>query len=230
MNLLHESIHIDPFLVQAINVMPTYHPFVVGKTGNRSKIYKLPSWYRCYKKQMSTVKECTIAHHIDASIGGAFACATDPLLSKDISDKDDDEILGETFNPIGLKSDEGEGRFESSGAVFTYFNEDRNSKPVHSSESTTLSKIPSQLLHLSDGLRFWPSKLIVRDSDQLIDVSSAACRSSSTISISAAQQNFPYSGTEYQFDPMVFHNTAMQIQMISILILISMLQGKSYLH
>jgi hypothetical protein len=50
------------------------------------------------------------------------------------------------------------------------------------------------------------SKFTLRDSTQLIDVSSAACGSSSTIPIVATQQNFPYSGTVYQFDPMLFYN------------------------
>jgi hypothetical protein len=46
----------------------------------------------------------------------------------------------------------------------------------------------------------------VRDGNQLIDVSSAACGSSSTIPIGSTQQNFPYAGTVYQFDPMLFYN------------------------
>jgi hypothetical protein len=47
----------------------------------------------------------------------------------------------------------------------------------------------------------------VRDGNQLIDVSSAACGPSSTILIGATQQNFLYTGTVYQFDPMISHNT-----------------------
>jgi hypothetical protein len=50
------------------------------------------------------------------------------------------------------------------------------------------------------------SKFTIRDGNQLIDVSSAACGSSSTIPIGATQQNFPYTGTVYQFDPMLFYN------------------------
>jgi hypothetical protein len=41
----------------------------------------------------------------------------------------------------------------------------------------------------------------------LIDVSSAACGQSSTIPMGATKQNFPYTGTVYQFNPMIFHNT-----------------------
>jgi hypothetical protein len=46
----------------------------------------------------------------------------------------------------------------------------------------------------------------VKDGSQLIDVSSAACGKSSTIPIGSTQQHFPYSGTMYQFDPILFHN------------------------
>jgi hypothetical protein len=45
------------------------------------------------------------------------------------------------------------------------------------------------------------------DGNQLIDESSAAHGPSSTIPIGATQQNFLYTGTVYQFDPMIFHNT-----------------------
>ncbi len=37
-------------------------------------------------------------------------------------------------------------------------------------------------------------------------MSSAACGPSSTIPIGATQQNFPCTGTVYQFDPMIFYN------------------------
>ncbi len=46
----------------------------------------------------------------------------------------------------------------------------------------------------------------MRDGNQLIDVSSAACGQSSTIPIGSTQQHFPYAGTMYQFDPILFHN------------------------
>jgi hypothetical protein len=73
--------------------------------------------------------------------------------------------------------------------------------------STTLSELSNNLLCLSDQLKFWTSKYTVRDGNQLIDVSSAACDSSSTIPIGATQQNFLCTGTVYQFDPTIFHNT-----------------------
>ena len=46
----------------------------------------------------------------------------------------------------------------------------------------------------------------MRDGNQLIDVSSAACGSSSTIPIGSTQYHFPYAGTVYQFDPMLLYN------------------------
>ncbi len=72
--------------------------------------------------------------------------------------------------------------------------------------SSTLLETSNNLLCLSDQLKFWTSKFTMKDSNQLIDVSSAACCSSSTIPINATQQNFPYTGTMYQFDPMLFYN------------------------
>ncbi len=45
----------------------------------------------------------------------------------------------------------------------------------------------------------------MRDGSQLIDVSSAARGKSSTIPIISKRQHFPYSGTMYQFDPILFH-------------------------
>jgi hypothetical protein len=46
----------------------------------------------------------------------------------------------------------------------------------------------------------------VRDGDQLIDVSSAAQGADSTIPIGLTRQHFPYTGTMYQFDPILFHH------------------------
>jgi hypothetical protein len=72
--------------------------------------------------------------------------------------------------------------------------------------SSTLSETSNNLLFLSDQLKFWTSKITMRDGDQLIDVSSATCGSSLTIPIGATQQKFPCTGTVYQFDPMLFYN------------------------
>jgi hypothetical protein len=72
--------------------------------------------------------------------------------------------------------------------------------------STTLSVTSKNLLCLSDQLKFWTSKFTMRKGNQLIDVSSAACRPSSTIPIGAIQQKFPYTGTVFQFDLMIFHH------------------------
>jgi hypothetical protein len=67
-----------------------------------------------------------------------------------------------------------------------------------------MSETTNNLLRLSDQLKFWTSKFTMRDWNQLIDVSSAACGPSSTLPIVATQQNFPHTGTVYQFDPMIF--------------------------
>ncbi len=72
--------------------------------------------------------------------------------------------------------------------------------------SSTLSETSNNLLCLSDQFKFWTSKFAVRDGNQLIDVSSAACGSSSTIPIGPTQQHFSYVGTMYQFDSMLFYN------------------------
>ena len=40
-----------------------------------------------------------------------------------------------------------------------------------------------------------------------IDISSAACGSSSSIPIGARQCDFPYTGTKYQFDTQLFHDS-----------------------
>ncbi len=45
----------------------------------------------------------------------------------------------------------------------------------------------------------------MRDGNECIDVSSAACGELSTIPIGSTQQQFPYTGTMYQFDPSLSH-------------------------
>jgi hypothetical protein len=47
---------------------------------------------------------------------------------------------------------------------------------------------------------------MVRDGNQLINVSSAACGSSTTVPNGSTQQHFSCAGTVYQFDPMLFYN------------------------
>jgi hypothetical protein len=56
--------------------------------------------------------------------------------------------------------------------------------------SSTLSETGNNLLCLSDQLKFLTSKFTVRDGNQLIDVSSAACGPSSTILIGSTQHHF----------------------------------------
>ncbi len=45
----------------------------------------------------------------------------------------------------------------------------------------------------------------MRDGNECIDVLSAARGELSTIPIGSTQQQFPYTGTMYQFDPCLFH-------------------------
>jgi hypothetical protein len=185
---------------------------VVDKKVAPKKISNLSFWFCYYKKHMSAAgKECSIGMDIGASVrcaiahaadpprsifkdindkddetvGCTIACATDPLRSyaKDISDKDDESFV-ETSNPVGLKSNGSEEGLVLVGDA---------KQKKHS--STTLSETSNNLLCLSDQLKFWTSKYTVRDANQLIDVSSAACGPSSTILIGATQQNFRYTGT-----------------------------------
>jgi hypothetical protein len=45
----------------------------------------------------------------------------------------------------------------------------------------------------------------VRDGDQMIDISSAAHGTSSTVPHSTTQIIFPFPGTAYRFDPSIIH-------------------------
>jgi hypothetical protein len=136
----------------------------------------------------------------DQTVGCAIACAAcaDILYnfdSNDISDDDYDSSCAETCYPVGLKSDCG-----GQGSVLLV---NATEKENHSS---TLAETCNNLLCLSDKLKFWTSIFTVRDGNQLIDVSFAARGPTSTIPIGSTQQHFPYIGTMYQFDPILFHN------------------------
>ena len=69
---------------------------------------------------------------------------------------------------------------------------------------SSFSETSKNLLRLSAQLNFWQSKLTIKDGDQIIDVSSAACGELSSIPVGATQQTFPYPGTMYQLDPLLF--------------------------
>jgi hypothetical protein len=131
----------------------------------------------------------------DQTVGCAIARAAhwSSFDSKNISDKDNASFAA-TCYPVGLKSDGG-----GKGSVLVDNAQEKN-------HSSTLSATSNNLLCLSDQLKIWMSKFTMRDGNQLIDVSSAACGSSSTILIGATQQNFPYAGTVYQFYLMLFYN------------------------
>jgi hypothetical protein len=113
----------------------------------------------------------------DQTVGCAIAhAARADFLSNsdfdDISDNDYDSSCAETCYPVGLKSDCG-----GQGSVLLV---NATEKKNHSS---TLADTCNNLLYLSDKLKFLTSKFTVRDGNQFIDVSSAACGPSSTIPI-----------------------------------------------
>ncbi len=58
---------------------------------------------------------------------------------------------------------------------------------------------------MTEKLKFWSSKFLVRDGDEMIDISSAAQGKSSPVPCDATQKTFPYPGTAYRFDPVIFH-------------------------
>jgi hypothetical protein len=136
----------------------------------------------------------------DQTVGCAIACAAhaDFLYnydSNDISDNDNDSSCVGTCYPVGMKSDCG-----GQGSVLLV---NATEKKNHSS---TLEEKCNNLLCLYDKLKLWTSKFTVRDGNQLINVSSAACGPTSTIPIGSTRQHFPYTGTMYQFDSILFYN------------------------
>jgi hypothetical protein len=52
--------------------------------------------------------------------------------------------------------------------------------------------LSKNLLDMAEKLKFWSSKFIVRDGDEMIDISPAAQGTSSTVLCGATQQTFPY--------------------------------------
>ena len=96
---------------------------------------------------MSEGKDFATGHDTEASVG--YAHDTELLLSYDIIDEND-ESIGDTSHPVGLKSDVGREQIVLAG--------DATMERYHSSESTTTSEISSNLLCLSYQLKFWSSK------------------------------------------------------------------------
>jgi hypothetical protein len=114
-----------------------------------------------------------------------------PSDADNISNQDNDSLI-EMSHSIGLKSDGGGG-----GESVLGIGDSVQSKSL-------LSETSNNLLRLSAQLNFWQSKFTILDGNQMIDVSSAACGESSTIPVGATQQTFPYPGTVYQLDPLIF--------------------------
>jgi len=179
--------------------MPTSHIFVV-ENGASKKDSKLSRRYRHYKKILSTANpkmssDSVTADTADTATAGCAYARAQLLDANDFSDQDNDSLLETSHSivhSIGLKSD-GSGLGESVLGV-------DDSVPSKSSFSET----SNNLLRLSAQLNFWQSKLTIKDGDQIIDVSSAACGELSSIPVGATQQTFPYPGTMYQLDPLLF--------------------------
>ena len=179
--------------------MPTSHIFVV-ENGVSKKVSKLSRRYRHYKKILSTANPfmssaAVTADTADTATAGCAYARAQLLDADDFSDQDNDSLLETSHSighSIGLKSDGGvvgESVFGVGDSV---------------QFKSSLSETSNNLLRLSAQLNFWQSKFTVMDGDQIIDVSSAACGESSTIPVGATQQTFPYPGTMYQLDPLLF--------------------------
>jgi hypothetical protein len=85
---------------------------------------------------------------------------------------------------------------------------DDEHKPDNSlsqSDPPLFQSLSKNLLDMAEKLKFWSSKFLVRESDEMIDISSAAQRKSSTVPCGATQQTFPYPGNAFRFDPVTFH-------------------------
>ncbi len=73
------------------------------------------------------------------------------------------------------------------------------------SDPPLFKSLSKNLPDMAEKLKFWSSKFLVRDGDEIIDISSAAQGNSSTVPCGATQQTFPYPGTAYRFDLVIFH-------------------------
>jgi hypothetical protein len=76
---------------------------------------------------------------------------------------------------------------------------------ISQSDRPLFKSLSKNLLDMAEKLKFWSSKFFVRDGDEMIDISSAAQGKSSNFPCGATQQPFPYPGTAYRFDPVIFH-------------------------
>jgi hypothetical protein len=84
--------------------------------------------------------------------------------------------------------------------------DDHNPDNLLSQSDPPLFKLLSKnLLDMSEKLKFWSFMCFVRDGDEMIDISSAAQGKSSTVPCGGTQQTFPYPGTAYRFNLVIFH-------------------------
>jgi hypothetical protein len=61
--------------------------------------------------------------------------------------------------------------------------------------SSNLSSLSKNLQLMYEEMKFWSSKLVVKEGDVMIDVSFAAKRMPSSVLVGAQQQTLPYPGT-----------------------------------
>jgi hypothetical protein len=73
------------------------------------------------------------------------------------------------------------------------------------SDPPLFQSLSKNLLDMAEKLEFWSSKFLVRDGDEMIEISSVAQGKSSTVPCDGTQKTFPYPGTAYRFDLVIFH-------------------------
>ncbi len=82
------------------------------------------------------------------------------------------------------------------------------------SDPPLFKSLSKNLQDMAEKLKFWFSKFIVRVGDEMIDIASAAQGTLSTVPCGATQQTFPYPGTAYRFDPVIFHGENTEFDII----------------
>jgi hypothetical protein len=76
---------------------------------------------------------------------------------------------------------------------------------LYQSDCPLFISLSKNLLDMAEKLKFWSSKFFARDGDEMICISSAAQGKSSIVPCGATKQTFPYPGTAYRFDPVIFY-------------------------
>ncbi len=92
-------------------------------------------------------------------------------------------------------------------------NEHRPANLLPQSEPPIFNSLSRNLLDMAEKIKFWSSKFFVRDGNKAIGISSAAQRPLSTVPCGATQQTFPYPGSAYRFDPLIFHGNTTEFDL-----------------